>query len=298
MRAIVLRALFAMSVSIVACSPVQFSKISQNDDRHLERHNHLSAFDTNPSAANGESLNFKSENPRAVQCSQDFAKMPIKVLFVVDTSGSNSFAYRGSKNGTCVGSLGCVPATDPNKKFRSGSIREFFEKYKDKTNFSWGFETFSGNDVQFYIGRNMNDIFGDAQAMESAIDLFNHEYDRGKTPYLKAMEALRAAVSNDYTTNFKVEYPPLYYIVFMSDGYPTDSTPAEINAEVEDVIALDASRISLSTIYYGTQNDPGAAWTLQNMASTGGGEFVNFDTNSHDTISIQDLIGLPTTTCL
>lgn len=270
--------------SFINCSPVQFTKLRQNQNNNQ---NTAVAF----SKLNSDSADIAIPPVKTIQCSQDFAKIPVKVLFVVDTSGSNSLAYNGAKGGNYV------PATDPHKKFRGGSISEFFEKYKDKPNFSWGFEIFSRNYVLSYIGQNTNAIFGNARAMEGAIDAFAMEQDRGMTPYLKALEGIRVAIANDSDLHSKAEYPPLYYVVFMSDGYPTDSTGAQVNSAIEDIISLDPARISLSTIYYGTQNDPEAAGTLQNMASSGGGQFVNFDMNSNETIDIQDLIGLPTTTC-
>jgi Mg-chelatase subunit ChlD len=292
-RRVCLLIIVVMVLSFINCSPVQFTKMSRAQNLNREPENLPSS-----NGENAEVLIPKpGDNPQAVQCTQDYAKMPIKVLFVVDTSGSNSTTYNGSKGGSCAGRLGCVPATDPQKTFRGGSISEFFEKYKDRPNFSWGFETFSKDSVLSYIGQNANALFGNSIAMESAIDAFSLELDRGKTPYLKALEGIQTAIANDSDLHSTAEFPPLYYVVFMSDGYPTDSNRAQIRESVEKIVSLDPARISLSTIYYGTQNDPEASGTLENMATVGGGQFVNFDTNSNETIDIQDLISLPTTTC-
>jgi Mg-chelatase subunit ChlD len=224
--------------------------------------------------------------------------MPIKILFVVDTSGSNSRDFNPFPGGGCDVTRGCVPATDPEKKFRAGSISDFFEKYKGKNNFSWGFETFSRDSVESFVGHDSTDLFGDTKSMENAINLFVEDQDKGRTPYLAALKSVRAALESDPELHSTDPVPPRYNIVFMSDGYPTDSSPSEINAEVESISSMSPTRISFSTIYYSTLSDPIAADILQNMAWVGGGQFVNVDTNAHETLNIQDLIMLPTTTCL
>lgn len=277
----------------VNCGPVQFTRINRN----LGEQEKSGLSVTEATRASSTIIDPPESAPDTVRCSQDSVTVPVKVLFVVDTSGSNALAYRGV-GASCDGSLKCVPATDPEKKFRKGSIQEFFEKYKERSNISWGFEIFSRHDVRSYIGEKTNEIFGNAHDMEEALKDFATEKDRGKTPYLKAMEGVQTAISDDPDLRSKAEYPPRYYVVFMSDGYPTDAKADQVKNAVDRLIALSPTQISLSTIYYGTQNDPEAASTLQNMARSGGGQFVNFDTNSNETIAIQDLIGLPTTSCL
>ncbi|PWU19425.1 MAG: hypothetical protein C5B49_05775 [Bdellovibrio sp.] len=56
-------------------------------------------------------------------------------------------------------------------------------------------------------------------------------------------------------------------------------------------------RITLSTVYHGTINDPTAAATLQAMASFGQGQFANVDTGSISSISVNDLIKVPVGSC-
>jgi len=272
--------IFLLIFVFANCSPVKFTKI--NPDSKAQ------AF-TEPTQDSSQPI-------KAIECGQDSIEMPIKVLFVIDTSGSNSISY-GASNGVCDGRSGCVPATDPQKNFRAGSISTFFNKYKNRTNFSWGFETFSKREVQSYIGSNTSEIFGRAQAMEAALNSFSKEIDRGKTPYLEALKNIRTAISSDPDLHSMAPYPTLYYVIFMSDGYPTDSTASEINKEIENIVALDRTRISLSTVYYSTLNDPHASAILQTMAERGGGQFINFDINSDETLSVQDLVKLPTTTC-
>src|SRR5207253_6210232 len=59
----------------------------------------------------------------------------VKILFVVDTSGSNA------------GEGGEVP-TDPGKKWRSGTINNFINAYSAKTNFQYGLITFQGTSAR------------------------------------------------------------------------------------------------------------------------------------------------------
>jgi Mg-chelatase subunit ChlD len=232
-----------------------------------------------------------------MKCSREIIAQPIKVLFVVDTSGSNFFSYNKTPGNKCDRQRGCVPATDPSKTFRSSSISRFFEKYKEKPNFSWSFETFSKDSVRSLVSENGSGAFGQPEAMQSAISYFTSQPDRGDTPYLNALKKVRETLSVDPDIQSKVDYPPLYYVVFMSDGYPTDSNISQIDSEVRNIVALNPTQVNFSTIYYGTRNDPAAASILKSMSVMGQGQFINVDTTTTETIAIQDLIKLPTTLC-
>jgi hypothetical protein len=233
---------------------------------------------------------------------------PVKVMFVVDTSGSNNSSTTDDGTVGCTSSnQNCAPATDPLKTFRSGSITSFFNTFKAKTNFSWGFEVFSGTIAQPYISTNgQSATFGNASAMASAITQFNSETDNNGTPYLAALSEAHSAIASDPDLNSTNPYLPLYFIVFMSDGYPTDalsgSNPVVVdtgalNSSISSILSLAPGRITFSSIYYGTINDPNAAGTLQGMATVGQGQFVNVNTGSTSSIVINDLITVPVGQC-
>jgi hypothetical protein len=182
MRILKLILLSIICLAILNCGPVKFTEVK------------IAGTVSIPSAsANVDDLGKIDEPAQGsgipeVPCGQDTLSIPIKVLFVVDQSGSNAKAYKGLRNGTCGGRAGCVPATDPKKTFRSGSISDFFNRYKTKQNFSWGFESFQKKVAQSLIWENkVNVAFGKAQAMQAAIIKFQKDRDGGATPYLAAL---------------------------------------------------------------------------------------------------------------
>lgn len=250
--------------------------------------------------ANGHSTRGPaSQDTLEVPCANnnDAVTAPEKILFVVDASGSNSQAYKGLKNGTCAGTPGCVPATDPKKTFRGGSINGFYNRYSKKENFSWGFERFAQNSAESLIRTSNDTAFGNATAMQAAIIAFDKERDGGATPYMAALTYAYGAIVNDLNVQSGSKYPPRYDLVFMSDGYPTDSKVSQINSAVAAIMHLAPTRITLSSVYYSTQYDPFAAAILKKMANTGRGQFVNVNTTTINKISIQDFITLPIISC-
>jgi hypothetical protein len=239
-------------------------------------------------------------------CSLQSLTVPIKLLFVVDNSGSNEIPTKNFGVNTCdpTKESNCTPATDPTKSFRSGSISAFFDAYQAKTNFSWGLESFFGKSGHQFINNSDMTNFGDATLMQAAIHSFNSESAGGSTPYEGALASAKAAIANDPGLHSNSVLAPLYYIVFMSDGYPTDTLKNDnsvdfnrLDQDVADVINLAPTRIHLNTLYYGTNNDPMAANTLQNMAQKGNGQFLNIDTSTTKTIAIEDLIQIPNSSC-
>lgn len=237
-------------------------------------------------------------------CTLTNVELPVKIMFVVDTSGSNNSPSMDEGTELCVPQYEtCAPATDPTKSFRSGSITNFFTKYQSKTNFSWGFITFSNGNAASFVGSSSAPTFSNAAAMQSAISQFNSETDNGDTPYMAALSQVQLAISNDPGLKVTGAQAPLYYVIFLSDGYPTDALNADgsvdqaaLGSQIQSVKALAPGRVTFSTVYYGTINDANAAGTLQNMAA--GGQFVNVDTSSTSTINIQDLIQVPVGQCM
>ena len=243
-------------------------------------------------------------NPSATgngqSCDLQTLTVPIKVLFVVDVSGSNYVSTSNRGTSSCPkNGIGCAPATDPQKTFRYGSISAFFNTVQAKTNFSWGFETFSDSPSTLING------FGSSALMSSALTSFNNgPSNGGGTDYLSALSSAQSMIANDPDLKSSSGTPTLYRIIFLSDGYPTDALNPDgsvdmtsLNSAIASIIALAPSQIQLSTVYYGTINDPTAAATLQGMATAGGGQFVNADTSSTSTISINDLITIGSAQC-
>ncbi|PWU14694.1 MAG: hypothetical protein C5B49_12725 [Bdellovibrio sp.] len=248
-------------------------------------------------------------------CTLQDVTIPVRVMFAVDASGSNRLPTVDQGTEICSDSdyltdgnpLHCSPPTDPQKTFRRNSITQFFNSYQGKTNFSWGFEIFAGDSLRPLItadGRWPN--FGNSAAMVAAIRRFSGNTDQGGTPYLAALAGIKQAIENDPGLPQTGAAAPVYFVVFMSDGYPSDAingtSPvtvdlAALKSAITGILALAPARITLSTVYYGTINDPVAASTLQTMAKAGLGQFANVDTGSISSISVNDLIKVPVGDC-
>ena len=211
---------------------------------------------------------------------------PIKMLFVVDMSGSNASGDNGG------------PPTDPGKTMRAGSIQKFFTDYAAKANFSWGFIGFQFTSAQSFVGASGAASFGAASSMQGAIDQLKCQSDSGGTPYSAALNMTAAAIRNDPDLNSATK--PIYVVVFLSDGMPNPAYPngdAQLYGDVAAIASIAPGRVSINTVFYGA-DDPAAGPRLQGMATAGGGHFLN--TNQYPAgmdFQISDAIYLPGLTC-
>lgn len=231
-----------------------------------------------------------------------------KILFLVDTSGSNNMYTRLSGTQQCLSGdsdfASCALPTDPNKTFRGGSLQNFLNNYSNKTNFQWGFITFADDYAQALINSNGNDqnpyLSSNPSAMQSALNTFYSMEDNYATPYQAALELAKKAIQNDRDLNSSSN--PQYFVVLLTDGFPTDYNALngafDSNAVQSDISALvnvAPGRVSLSTIYYG-HNDSNAQSLLNSMAQMGNGQFANVN-NTSAGIRIDNVIFPETTVC-
>ena len=165
---------------------------------------------------------------------------------------------------------------------------------------------FSNGGGQAYItsGATQSPSFSNATAMQSAISQFNAETDGGDTPYIAALSLAQSTLATDSDINSTAVNAPLYYVIFLSDGYPTDAlnsdgsvNQTQVNKSISQLVNLAPGRVFVSTVYYGTINDPVASGLLQSMAQVGNGQFLNVDTSTTATININDLITVPSGQC-
>lgn len=200
-----------------------------------------------------------------------------KLIFVVDNSGSNVENPNGS---------------DPNKQLRGGSIQAFFDDFKDKQNFWWGFVSFKGSTATALINDNMgNAIFSNTlPPMQSAISTFMSSVDSGNTPYQAAISKAQGAISSDTAVNANTKW----LIVFLSDGKPNPSmTDDQLKAAVTSIVGAKPNKVSFNTIYYG-KTDVEAADRLRLMAQTGGGKFLDTNVNpSGKSFLIANVVNVP-----
>lgn len=199
----------------------------------------------------------------------------LKVLFVVDNSSSTD-------------------STDKGKYFRVGSMRNFFSQFDGKSGFSWGLIAFSAN-ITSYFGSNVEPAFARSGAIfGSAIDHYSKIGTEGGTDYTSALAAARAAIAHDPDLNDQV-LPPLYLVIFMSDGepYPADQ---HVSAEVQSIMDVAPGRVSVNTVYFGQEVAENEA-RLQAMSDIGKGRF--FNTNVVGTkIDFASAAQLPSKACV
>lgn len=210
--------------------------------------------------------------------------VPAKILFIVDTSGSN---VSQSNN---IG-------TDKDKSYRKGSIQEFFNNYSMKPNFSWGFITFSNGSAVSYIGDtwSKSSMFSTTSAdMQRALDEFLNSTDVGDTPYNAAIRKAGEAIEKDSSKTLDTKY----IVVFLSDGLPSPSVPSSsITADIAQVMAKAPGRVSFNTIYYGIPSEGGRD-LMQLMARIGGGQFLDTNlTGLGRSFPISNVVQVPGTVC-
>lgn len=205
--------------------------------------------------------------------------VPVKLLFAVDISGSNAG----------------VQGSDPNRAVRSGSIQAFFNDFRAKTNFSWGFITYAGVSATPLIKNGSLPIFSpSASDMQNAIIAFNQTTDAGNTPYIAALNMASQAIAQD-----SGEANTKYIVVFLSDGLPNpEVSDSELANRVRSILNTKApGLVTFNAVYYGAA-DPIASGRLRSMTVVGNGRFL--DTNSNPagrSFAISDVIQVPGIVC-
>ena len=210
--------------------------------------------------------------------------VPVKLLFVVDTSGSNS-----------DGGTFDADSTDPAKSFRGGSIQQFFNDYAGNPFLSWGFLTFGADRALNLIGTGTNPIFTNHAAdMQVAIGRFLNSVDAGDTPYALALTQALNAVLNDPNPTKQTKY----IVVFLSDGIPDPAVAdASLQQMVSGMVASRPNQVTVNTIYYG-HDDPTASARLQMMATVGKGHFLDVNNSPlGKDFQIENLITVPGSNC-
>jgi Mg-chelatase subunit ChlD len=215
----------------------------------------------------------------------------IRILFMVDDSGSTL-------------------QTDPMKRYRALAIQNFVAKYGSKTNFSYVFGDFEANNSFLYnpltndfgnANITTTNVVGTSSDLSNALTLYLSQTTspNANTPYQVAFEALNGAISRDISATASFADKPNYAIVFMSDGQPN---PSLSNNQIKNLVidlktsVLNSARlVSVSTVYFGPDNDDGAKSVLRDIASEGNGQFV--DTNVSTDLTIESVISVPGEIC-
>jgi uncharacterized protein YegL len=214
---------------------------------------------------------------------------PIKILFLIDTSGSNA-----SNNGG--------PGTDKDKVWRLATINNFLSVYGSKSNFQFGFATFQEASAKALITSGGHGVFtSDSAKINQAITDFKNTPDDGYTPYDAALDVVQDMISYDQQVNPSKEMG--YVLVMVSDGTPTNASYVSANgmqnlsSDVNDIMAIAPKQISLNTVFLYNDSIPSASQKsyLQKIASIGAGAFI--EASSQDTLKISDTIQAPEMIC-
>ncbi len=215
----------------------------------------------------------------------------VKVLFLIDTSGSNA------SNGSSAG-------TDPGKVWRLNTINSFIAAYGSKPNFEFAFAYFQGVTANALLKNSSGQgIFSkDMDAINQAIMDFKEIRDENNTPYDAALGIARNIIHYDQMVTTTKDAG--YVVVMISDGSPTNPTYTDIKNgvtnmtnDVNAILAEAPTQISLNTVYLYNNAVPTASQKsyLQKISSLGSGAFI--EASSNQTLQISDTVQVPKTVC-
>ena len=221
-------------------------------------------------------------------CRTDYVNVnkDVKVLFVVDNSGSNVN----------------INGTDIDKKWRLATINKFIQTYQNKSNFYYGLITFQNSVATPQIRSGDVGIFTNNLSMVTqGVANFASTPDAGATPYQAAINLTKQMINEDL--KLKSSKPTAYVVVMISDGYPSDSRYTETNgianlkADTKTLVDMAPGMIGVNTVFLYNAVKPSSAGKepLQAMAAVGGGTFIIADSNQ--TVSIADSIKVPQEIC-
>lgn len=224
----------------------------------------------------------------------------LKILFVLDISGSNANASGGRD------------ATDPTRSRRYDSLIKWIDKRAGSPNEFYTLIEFSGDstitapdlvnyDPDYAPFTNDKAHFGNVVNTQKG-----STSDNGATPYKAALNTVINTIKGDAkkakerADKGEPAVQSTYVVIYLSDGVPTDSQQPEIISLVEnDLMTLPKdptfgsfiNQITLNTGYYYVGTDlPAARELLKEMAKVGKGEAYSFDTGDIDYDKLADVI--------
>jgi hypothetical protein len=226
-------------------------------------------------------------NTNPTGCTIGKVKKPIRVMFMIDNSGSTI-------------------TTDPKQYYRVQTLQKFISDYGMNANLTYNFGYFAGTTATAYDMITNNFVSGSAPnatggsaALSTALLAYeNVPIDpNAHTPYAAATGSLNTTIAADEKAGGKQDYA----IVFMSDGQPTDISGATALKGLVDTLSKTASgngsAITFNTIYFGPSNDTASMDNLHTMATEGAGQFVDTNKIGAGGLVINDVINVPGASC-
>jgi Mg-chelatase subunit ChlD len=201
-----------------------------------------------------------------------------KVLFLVDTSGSNATGNNPS---------------DPNKVWRLATLNRFINQYQSKSNFYVGLVNFAGTTAASDMSANFSNS---SSVIQQGVMNLENIGDNGNTPYKAALAKAKQMISAELSAAGS-KATDLYAVVMISDGMPTDyKAVSDMNPDLSALMALAPGRISLNSVfYYGNNHDASQVNYLKAIAQQGQGAFI--EANSSGNLNISDVIQVPSSAC-
>ncbi len=211
------------------------------------------------------------------------AAADVKVLFLVDASGSNDITDRG-------------------QVWRLATLNSFVDAYKNKNNFFYGLLTFQGTTAKPQIATGGVGVFtNNLSTVAQGIASFDANIDGGSTPYDAALNLAKSIIMEDLA--IPASKPTAYAVVMISDGVPTNDRYKGVNGinnlktDVKALADIAPGKITVNSVYLYNAAKPSNSEEeyLRAMASVGGGTFIFAD--SKQAISIADSIKVPKEIC-
>jgi hypothetical protein len=210
-------------------------------------------------------------------------------MFVVDESGS-------------------TVTTDPDASLRTKTAEYFIKANLNNSLLSYSYSYFFDDAFVFdYSQQNFvspvflqNPIGSANQTLQVTYkfrdDFINNRMRSGGTNYEVALKTAADLIQKDKAINSQMSY----VVIFMSDGLPTRGG-AEIGNYVNTIRASAGGpdRATVSSVYFGESHNLTAKQVMIDVASYGGGEYVDSNTTQLTFANmIQNIIQVPTGACL
>ncbi len=215
----------------------------------------------------------------------DPSEFPVRILFVVDISGSMAISDPPIMN---CGLPVCLSR-------RGQAVVDTVKRYPPGNGVSYGLISFASNASILTTGPNgLSGFTSDVNQILTAVPSFSAI--QGQTSYTSALSLayqMLQADMNDLDTTARSR--ARYEIVFMSDGAPDpdntgpgESLPPDVKTDVVNIYGLQTTQqlaiVSLNTVYINALNTPAnqefqASTLLSAMANLANGQFREVDSN-------------------
>jgi hypothetical protein len=207
----------------------------------------------------------------------------VKVLFVIDGSGSN------------FGANGSTPS-DPNKEWRTQTLRQFITSHMNNKNFYYGMTLFKGTTSVAKIKVNGEAGFSNERAgVAEGFRSFLNTPDGGNTPYRAALKMAKSIIAADLAEHG--DDHASYAVVMVSDGHATDYKHAnDVIPDASAIKDLAPDRITLNSVYYSPKKvEALAPQYLKTIANIGEGAFIV--ANTKQPLKLEDIVRFSAVSC-